>query len=130
MPLDLLFKKSDIISIHAPLNKFTTYLIDEKSISMMKDGVMLINTSRGKIVDTQAVVNALTSGKIGYLGLDVYENEKGIFSEDFKGKIFNDKLLKELMAFPNVLITAHQAFLTNEALNYNPNYENSSLWFT
>lgn len=116
VPLDLLFQKSDIISIHAPLNKHTTYLINKESISLMKGGVMLINTSRGKIVDTQAVVNALTSLKIGYFGMDVYENEKGIFFEDFKEKIFTDKLLKKLMSFPNVLITAHQSFLTNEAL--------------
>ena len=116
VPLEVLYQNSDIISIHAPLNTYTTYLVNEKSIGLMKDGVMLINTARGKIINTQDILKAIKSGKIGYLGMDVYENERGIFFKDFKGKTFRDELLQELMTFPNVLITAHQAFLTNEAL--------------
>ena len=115
--LDALFKQSDIISIHAPLNKDTAYLINSQSIRLMKDGVMLINTSRGKIVNTLEVLHALQSGKIGYFGMDVYENEKEIFFKNLKDKAFTDELIKDLMKLPNVLITAHQGFLTSEALN-------------
>lgn len=114
--LETLFQIADIISIHTPLNKYTSYLVNEKSIALMKDGVMVINTARGKIINTKDILKALQSGKIGYLGMDVYENEKGVFFENYKGKEFKDELLEELMNFPNVLITAHHAFLTNEAL--------------
>ena len=114
--LDLLCKQSDIISLNLPLNIETKYMIDEQQISLMKNGVMLINTARGGIVNTQSVLNALKLGKIGSFGMDVYENEKGIFFFDHSHSILQDDTLALLTTFSNVLITAHQAFLTNEAL--------------
>jgi D-lactate dehydrogenase len=108
--------QSDIISLHIPLNPNTQYLINAKSIGWMKQNVMLINTARGKIVKTDDVLAALKSGKIGYLGLDVYENEKGIFFHDWSGKLLQDEMLAQLMTCTNVLITSHHAFLTKEAL--------------
>jgi len=114
--LDELCQQSDIISLNLPLNKDTKYMINEHQISLMKNGVMLINTARGGIVNTQSVINALKSGKIGSFGMDVYENEKGIFFYDQSQIVFKDDLLALLTTFSNVLITAHQAFLTNEAL--------------
>ncbi len=114
--LDTLCRKSDIITLHAPLNKETHYLIGRRQIEMMKDGVMLINTSRGGLLNTKEVIVALKSGKIGYLGLDVYEEEKGLFFEDHSAGILQDDVIARLMTFPNVLITSHQAFLTREAL--------------
>jgi len=114
--LDELCQQSDIISLNLPLNKDTKYMINEHQISRMKNGVMLINTARGGIVNTQSVINALKSGKIGSFGMDVYENEKGIFFYDHSHAILQDDMLAILTTFSNVLITAHQAFLTNEAL--------------
>ena len=114
--LNDLCQQSDIISLNLPLNKDTKYMINEHRISLMKNGVMLINTARGGIVNTQSVLNALKSGKIGSFGMDVYENEKGIFFYDQSQIIFKDDTLALLTTFSNVLITAHQAFLTNEAL--------------
>jgi D-lactate dehydrogenase len=112
-------KKSDIISIHAPLTKETKHLIDKEKISWMKKGVMLINTARGAICKTEALINGLKEGKIGYLGMDVYEHEKGLFFEDHSNEIIQDDLFIRLMGFKNVLITAHQAFLTQEAIKEN-----------
>ena len=114
--LDLLCKQSDIISLNLPLNIETKYMIDEQQISLMKNGVMLINTARGGIVNTQSVFKGLKSGKIGSFGMDVYENEKGVFFFDHSHSILQDDTLALLTTFSNVLITAHQAFLTNEAL--------------
>ena len=114
--LDELCQQSDIISLNLPSNKDTKYLIDEQQISSMKNGVMLINTARGGIVNTQSVIKGLKTGKIGSFGMDVYENEKGTFFYDLSQIIFKDDLLALLTTFSNVLITAHQAFLTNEAL--------------
>jgi len=114
--LDELCQKSDIISLNLPLNKDTKYMINKHQISLMKNGVMLINTGRGGIVNTQSVINALKSGKIGSFGMDVYENEKGVFFYDHSHSILQDDTLAILTTFSNVLITAHQAFLTNEAL--------------
>jgi D-lactate dehydrogenase len=114
--LDELCQQSDIIILNLPLNKDTKYMINEHQISLMKTGVMLINTARGGIVNTQSVLNALKSGKIGAFGMDVYENEKGIFFYDQSKLPFKDDILALLTTFSNVLITAHQAFLTNEAL--------------
>jgi len=114
--LDELCQQSAIISLNLPLNKDTKYLIDEQQISSMKNGVMLINTARGGIVNTQSVIKGLKTGKIGSFGMDVYENEKGTFFYDLSQIIFKDDLLALLTTFSNVLITAHQAFLTNEAL--------------
>lgn len=114
--LNDIFEQSDIISLHCPLNEKTIHLIDNQVIAKMKTGAMLINTSRGALIDTQAVVNALKSKKLGYLGLDVYEQEANIFFNDLSEEILVDDTLARLMSFPNVLITSHQGFLTEEAL--------------
>lgn len=114
--LDSLFSRSDIISLHCPLTPQTDYLIDDKAIAKMKNGVMLINTSRGGLIDTVAVIKNLKSGKIGYLGLDVYEEEGDLFFEDVSSKILDDDVFARLLTFPNVLITGHQAFFTSDAL--------------
>ena len=115
-PLDELCQQSDIICLNLPLNKDTKYLINEARISVMKKGVMLINTARGGIVNAESVIRGLKTGKIGSYGMDVYENEKGIFFYDHSQTTLNDDTLALLTTFSNVLITAHQAFLTNEAL--------------
>ncbi len=114
--LDTLLEQSDIISLHLPLSPATFHLIDEQKTQKMKQGVMLINTSRGGLVDTKAVIAALKSGKIGSLGLDVYEEEEGLFFHDHSGDIIQDDTLARLLTFNNVLITSHQAFLTQNAL--------------
>lgn len=114
--LPQLFAESDIISLHCPLTPETHHLIDSDSIASMKDGVMIINTSRGSVIDTQAVIAALKSGKIGHLGLDVYEEESDVFFEDLSSEVIPDDTLSRLLTFPNVLITGHQAFFTREAL--------------
>lgn len=109
-------KESDIISLHVPLTPSTKHLINAKHISMMKHGVMLINTSRGGLVDTKAVIEGLKTKKIGYFGIDVYEEEEGLFFEDHSDDILQDDVIARLMTFNNVLITSHQAFLTETAL--------------
>jgi len=114
--LDTLYKVSDIISLHIPLNEQTKYIINRASIEKMKRGVMILNTARGGLIKTSDALEALKSGKIGYFGIDVYENEKGLFFEDHETDQVTDPLLSELMKMPNVLVTPHQAFLTNEAL--------------
>ena len=114
--LQNLCREADIISLHVPLNSKTLQLINEDLISLMKEGVIIINTARGAVINTRHVINALKSGKIGALGLDVYENEKNIFFEDYSHDIPNDPILKTLNKMPNVLITGHHAFLTQEAL--------------
>jgi len=111
-----LLSQSDILTIHAPLNETTHHLINEQTIAQMKSGIMLINTSRGAILDTKEIIKALKTAKIGYLGLDVYEEEDALFFEDHSGEIIQDDLISRLLTFPNVLITSHQAFLTKEAL--------------
>ncbi len=116
VPLETIFKESDIISLHCPLNEKTKHLIDEKSLSMMKDHVMIINTSRGALIQTLDVIQALKKGKIAYLGIDVYEQEEKLFFKDHSEDIIQDDTIQRLMSFPNVLVTAHQAFFTNEAL--------------
>ena len=111
-----LFRQSDIISLHCPLTEQTKHLVNKTSLEMMKDGVMLINTSRGGLIDTKATINALKQGKLGYLGIDVYEQEEMLFFHDLSENIIEDEIIMRLMSFPNVLVTAHQGFLTNEAL--------------
>lgn len=111
-----LLTAADILSLHCPLSPETYHLINAETISLMKTGVMLINTSRGALIDTKAVIYGLKSGKIGYLGLDVYEQEGDLFFEDFSNTVIQDDLFERLLTFPNVLITGHQAFFTNEAL--------------
>jgi D-lactate dehydrogenase len=113
---DTLLSKSDIISLHCPLTPETRHLIDHQSIAKMKHGVMLINTGRGALVETPAVIAGLKSGRIGALALDVYEQEEGVFFEDHSNEIIQDDLLERLLTFPNVLITSHQGYFTREAL--------------
>ncbi len=112
-----LFDKSDIISLHCPLTLETDHLINENAIASMKPGVMLVNTSRGGLVDTKAVIRGLKSKQIGYLALDVYEQEADLFFEDLSGEIIQDDLFERLLTFPNVIITGHQAFFTEDALH-------------
>ncbi|MDF3866701.1 2-hydroxyacid dehydrogenase [Pseudomonas denitrificans (nom. rej.)] len=114
--LDELLAQSDIISLHCPLNEATKHLINADSLQCMKRGAMLINTGRGALVDTPALIEALKSGQLGYLGLDVYEEEADIFFADRSDLPLQDDVLARLLTFPNVIITAHQAFLTREAL--------------
>lgn len=115
--IETLYKESDIISLHCPLFKETFHMIDQQSLEMMKKGVMIINTSRGPLIDSKAVIAGLKSGKIGYLGLDVYEEEDSLFFEDLSDQVIQDDTFVRLETFPNVLITAHQAFFTEEAVD-------------
>lgn len=116
VPLIDILEQSDIISLHCPLNEQTKHIINEHSISMMKEGVMLINSSRGALIETRDAINGLKTGKIGYLGLDVYEQEEKLFFNDLSENIIQDDIIMQLMGFPNVLITSHQGFFTEEAL--------------
>jgi len=115
-PVEDLFKSADLISLHCPLNEHTKHIINKKSIAAMKDGVMIINTSRGALIETKDVIEGLSSKKIGYLGIDVYEQEENLFYEDLSERIIQDDLLLRLNSFPNVLITSHQAYFTKEAM--------------
>ncbi|MEA5573716.1 2-hydroxyacid dehydrogenase [Calothrix sp. UHCC 0171] len=112
-----IFSKSDIISLHCPLMSDTHHLINSNAIEQMKTGVMLINTSRGALINAKDVTKGLKSGKIGSLGLDVYEKESDLFFEDLSGTIIQDEIFLRLTTFHNVLITGHQAFFTEEALH-------------
>ena len=114
---DELFKSSDIISLHCPLNDETYHIIDEKSIEKCKKGVVIINTSRGALVDAEALLNGIKSRQIGAACLDVYEEESELFFEDYSGHIVEDDTLARLISMPNVIVTSHQAFLTEEALS-------------
>lgn len=115
--IDDVLAESDIVSLHCPLSPETFHLIDARRLESMRDGVMIINSSRGALVDTDAAIDALKSGKIGYLGLDVYEEEEHIFFEDLSDQLLLDDTFARLMTFPNVLITGHQAFFTDTALS-------------
>ncbi len=112
-----LFAQSDIISLNLPLMKETYHVIDEGALSKMKTGVMIINTSRGGLIDSSCLIDGLKSGKIGYLGLDVYEEEESMFFKDLSGQVIQDDTFARLLTFPNVIITGHQAFFTNTALS-------------
>ncbi len=114
--LNTLLKTSDVVSLHSPLFPETFHLLDAERFALMKPGAHLINTSRGKLVDTRALIEVLKSGHLGGVALDVYEEEEGIFFEDHSGHVLQDDELSRLLTFPNVLITSHQAFLTREAL--------------
>ncbi|HEY5326375.1 MAG TPA: NAD(P)-dependent oxidoreductase [Mucilaginibacter sp.] len=114
--LEDLLASSDIISLHIPLTEDTRHIIQRDTLEQMKNGVMLINTSRGGLINTKDLLIALKNGKIGYLGIDVYEFEKGLFYEDHENDMVKDPLIKELLQQPNVLITPHQAYLTKEVL--------------
>lgn len=111
-----LFARSDIVSLHCPLTPETFHLINADSITTMKPGVMVINTSRGALVDASAVIDGLKSGHVGYLGLDVYEQEADLFYENLSEQIIQDDVLQRLISFPNVLVTSHQAYFTDTAL--------------
>ena len=114
--LDELWRDSEIITLHVPLFPETKYIVNADSIARMKPGVMLINTSRGGLVDTRALIEELKSGRIGAAGLDVYEEEAGIFFQDYSDRVLTDDVLARLLTFPNVIVTSHQAYLTREAL--------------
>lgn len=115
--LDELFEKSDIISLHCPLTNETRHLIDKEAIEKMKKGVVILNTSRGALIDAEALLKGIKERKIGAACLDVYEEEADIFFEDLSGHILSDDILSRLMSMPNVIVTSHQAFLTQEALS-------------
>lgn len=114
--LEKVFQEADIISLHCPLNPDTKHLINAESLSLMKDGIMIINTSRGGLINTADIIDGLSGRKIGYLGIDVYEQEENIFYKDLSESIIPDDLILRLISFPNVLITAHQAYFTKEAM--------------
>jgi D-lactate dehydrogenase len=116
VPLPALLERADIVSLHCPLTPATRHLIDTAALARMKPGAMLINTSRGGILDTRAVVAALKSGHLGHLGLDVYEEEAELFFEDLSGQVLQDDVFARLITFPNVIITGHQGFFTAEAM--------------
>lgn len=115
VPLEMVFRESDIISLHCPLTPENTHMINAESIAMMKKGIVLINTSRGRLIDSAALVNGLKSGQIGAAGLDVYEEETDYFFEDRSDRAVLDDILARLMTFPNVIVSSHQAFFTAEA---------------
>ncbi|MHB8060451.1 MAG: 2-hydroxyacid dehydrogenase [Gaiellaceae bacterium] len=114
--LDELLAASDVISLHCPLTRDTYHLIDAEALDKVKPGVMIINTSRGALIDTQAAVDALKDGRVGSLGLDVYEEEDELFFEDLSNVVIQDDTFMRLLTFPNVIVTAHQAYFTSDAL--------------
>lgn len=114
--LEHILKTADVLSLHVPLNNKTHHMLDQKAFSMMKKGIMVINTSRGALIDTQCLIAGLKSGHISAAGLDVYEEEENYFFKDLSNQILNDDTLIRLMTFPNVILTGHQGFLTKEAL--------------
>ena len=114
--LDELYKNSDVISLHCPLNDDTKHMINEETLQKCKKGVVIINTSRGGLVDAEDLLNAIKSRHVGAACLDVYEEESDLFFEDNSGHILNDDVLARLISMPNVIVTSHQAFLTEEAL--------------
>ena len=111
-----LYQQSDVISLHCPLTADTHHLINQAALQDMEQGVMLINTSRGAVIDTPAVINNLKNKHVGYLGLDVYEQEENLFFQDLSDQIISDDIFERLLTFPNVLITGHQGFFTDQAL--------------
>jgi D-lactate dehydrogenase len=116
VPLPELLANADIVSLHCPLTPETCHLIDAGAVDAMREGAMLVNTSRGGVIDTRAVIRGLKSGRIGSLGLDVYEEEEGLFFENLSDQVIKDDVFARLLTFPNVLITGHQAFFTADAL--------------
>ncbi len=117
VPIDVIWKESDVISLHCPLTDETRHLVDKKSISEMKKGVVIINTSRGALIDSEALLEGIKDRQIGAACLDVYEEESDVFFHDFSGHIIADDTLARLISMPNVIVTSHQAFLTKEALS-------------
>lgn len=131
LPLDTLLAEADIVSLHCPLLPSTYHLINAQALARMKRGAMLINTGRGGLVESLALIGALKSGQLGHLGLDVYEEEGGLFFEDHSNNLLQDDILARLLSFPNVLVTSHQAFFTREALMEiaTTTLENVTAWF-
>lgn len=115
--LDEIFHKSDVISLHCPLTEETHHMIGDNAVEMMKPGVVIVNTSRGGLIDTESLINGIKAGIVGAACLDVYEEEGDLFYEDFSGNVVQDDKLVRLIAMPNVIVTSHQAFLTKEALD-------------
>lgn len=115
--LDEMYKNADVITLHCPLTKETEYMIRDESIEKMKDGVMIINTGRGKLINTRHLIDGLINRKIGYAGLDVYEEESAYFYEDCSDNVLTDDVLARLLSFNNVIVTSHQAFFTQEAMS-------------
>ena len=116
VPLERLLAEAEVISLHCPLTPSTRHLVRAETLARMREGVMLINTGRGGLIDTPAAIAALKTGKLGYLGLDVYEEEEALFFADRSGEVIQDDVFTRLLTFPNVLVTAHQGFFTREAL--------------
>lgn len=117
LPLGEVFQQADIISLHCPLNQSTKHMVNKASLEQMKKGVMIINTSRGALINTSDAIEGLSQKKIGYLGIDVYEQEENLFFEDLSESIIEDDDILRLNSFPNVLITSHQAYFTKEAMD-------------
>lgn len=117
LPLDELYRRSDLISLHCPLTPQTRYMIDDRAIGLMKPGVVLINTGRGQLIHTEALIEGLKTKKVGAAGLDVYEEEAGYFYEDTSDRVMADDVLARLLSFNNVIVTSHQAFFTREAVD-------------
>lgn len=116
VPLLQLYEHADVVSLHVPLTPATRHMIDAEALARMKPGVMVINTGRGALIDSRALIAALKNGHVGAAGLDVYEEEEGVFFEDLSNQVLQDDVLARLIAFPNVLVTSHQGFFTREAL--------------
>lgn len=116
LPFMDLLQQSDVVSLHCPLTPLTQHLMNAETLPFMKEGSMLINTSRGALIDAQAAIDSLKSGHLGYLGIDVYEQEEKLFFSDLSGVVIQDDLIMRLISFPNVIITAHQGYFTTEAL--------------
>ncbi len=114
--LDGIFSRADILSLHIPLTPETRHLLDRRAFEKMKPGVMLINTGRGALIESRDLIEALKGGRVGAAGLDVYEEEENCFFQDLSNQVLQDDVLARLLSFPNVLITSHQGFLTDEAL--------------
>ena len=111
-----LYRESDVVSLHIPLTPATHHIINTEALAAMKPGVILVNTGRGALIDSRALIATLKAGHLGAAGLDVYEEEEGVFFQDLSNRVLQDDVLARLLTFPNVLITSHQAFLTKEAL--------------
>ncbi len=116
VPIDELYERSDIVSLHCPLTPQTHHLVGREALTQMRPGVMLVNTSRGALIDTQAVIDGLKDGVVGALGIDVYEEEEQLFFQDLSDRVITDDVFSRLLTFPNVVVTAHQGFFTREAL--------------
>jgi len=114
---ETLTRESDVLSLHVPLTPDTKHMVRHETLELMKPSAILVNVSRGQLIDTAALIQALKCRRLGGVALDVYEEEEGVFFEDLSGQVLEDDVLARLLTFPNVLITAHQAFLTREALN-------------